>query len=185
MPAGVFILAGWLFEHAADAVEAHNTFIKDQQQEPGEFRFTLVLFDHEYDVAYKDLPIGDVKPMTLEDFSPRGGTPLLDTIGRAMSTHQDDTMFVIYAGGNATASTEYNVNQVREMITARKSKGSEFVVLSQDLGAIELARKIGTQPKFFSNYSTLFSAGTTRAMMATAHYRGAYATDDADTQEGT
>lgn len=63
------------------AIAGFNRLLREQQQEPGSARFTLVLFDDRYEVAVKSLPISEVVELDTTTFVPRGGTALLDAIG--------------------------------------------------------------------------------------------------------
>src|SRR5256885_1489485 len=65
----------------SDAEGGLNAFIKEQKELPGEALFTLVQFDTEYEVVHKAKPIKDVPKCIL---TPRGGTALLDALGRTI-----------------------------------------------------------------------------------------------------
>jgi len=177
VPHGVFILdrSGSMREHWSNAREAWATFVSEQQALKEPFNLTLILFDYEYTVAFAKVSIGAVQPEAIETYGPRGSTALLDTLGRAMNEHPDDTMFVIFTDGLENASKEFNVKQIREMVTERKTKGSEFQFLSQNLDAIDMGRALGTQAQFYSDHDTLFTAGTKKASASTRSFRGHYA----------
>ncbi len=55
-----------------EAIGGINAFLESQQKLPGEARLTLVLFDHEYIVAYDGVPIKDVPPLDKYTNSERG-----------------------------------------------------------------------------------------------------------------
>ena len=59
-----------------------NTFIDKQKADPGRTLLKLVQFDNIYEAVYTAKPIADVPPFVL---SPRGGTALLDALGRAIT----------------------------------------------------------------------------------------------------
>ena len=56
---------------AGDAIGGFNTFLAQQQAQPGEARLTLVLFDHEYLVAHDNVDIHSVPPLDAAHLRPR------------------------------------------------------------------------------------------------------------------
>lgn len=64
------------------AEEGLNGFIEKQKSDPGETNFTLCQFDTEYEFVHKAVPIKQVPRCELH---PRGGTALLDAVGRAIT----------------------------------------------------------------------------------------------------
>jgi hypothetical protein len=66
------------------AIEGFNRFLSDQQQTNGLARLTLVLFDDEYLVPVRSIPVAEVLPLTRETYVPRNMTALLDAIGRTI-----------------------------------------------------------------------------------------------------
>ncbi|MDP3849315.1 MAG: VWA domain-containing protein [Luteolibacter sp.] len=66
------------------AISGFNRLLREQQQEPGSARFTLVLFDDQYEVPCHSLPIAEVVELDTSTYVPRGGTALLDAIGRTI-----------------------------------------------------------------------------------------------------
>ena len=63
------------------AISGFNRLLREQQQEPGTARFTLVLFDDQYEVPFHSVPIAEVVELDTNTFVPRGSTALLDAIG--------------------------------------------------------------------------------------------------------
>lgn len=59
----------------SDAEGGFDAFIADQRAQSGECRVSLVQFDHEYEVVYKDEPIAKVPRLRI---TPRGSTAMLD-----------------------------------------------------------------------------------------------------------
>ncbi|MCR9120390.1 MAG: VWA domain-containing protein, partial [bacterium] len=65
----------------SDAEGGINAYIEDQAKAEGEALLTIVEFDTEYDFVTCGELIQNVKPYQLV---PRGGTALLDAVGRAV-----------------------------------------------------------------------------------------------------
>ena len=55
-----------------DAIGGFNNFLKEQKRIPGEAGVTLVMFDHEYEVPYRNVDLRKVEPLTERTYVPRG-----------------------------------------------------------------------------------------------------------------
>jgi von Willebrand factor type A domain len=66
------------------AIAGFNQFLREQQQTPGDARFTLALFDDQYEVPINRVPIIEVTELDSTTFVPRGSTALLDAIGKTI-----------------------------------------------------------------------------------------------------
>lgn len=138
------------------AVEGFNKFLADQQADEHEVRLSLVLFDHEYEAPYQSVPVSELTPMTMDDFQPRGATALLDAMGKtiddlgerlAKMPEEDRPGHVIVAimtDGMENASEHYSLKDIHKRITHQQEQYDwEFLFLSSDLKAIDLAGDIG------------------------------------------
>ena len=141
-----------------DTIGGFNTFLGARKAEPGEATFTLVQFDSRdpYEVIHGFKPIADVPPLDLETFVPRGGTPLLDAIGRgindlehsirglAEAERPSKVIFAISTDGLENASCEFKKDQIEKMIRQRSEENDwKFVFLSAELAAVQEARSLG------------------------------------------
>jgi hypothetical protein len=81
-----FILdrSGSMDSCATGAIDGFNQFLKAHQDLEGQARFTLVLFDDQYEIPCASLPAQEVTPLDGTTFVPRGMTALLDAIGRTI-----------------------------------------------------------------------------------------------------
>ena len=66
------------------AIEGFNHFLLEQQRLEGLAKLTLVLFDDEYLVPCRSLPVQEVVPLNSETYVPRNSTALLDAIGQTI-----------------------------------------------------------------------------------------------------
>ena len=82
----VFILdrSGSMQSMVEPAISGFNRLLREQQQVPGHARFTLVLFDDQYELPFHSVPIEEVVELDTTTFVPRGSTALLDAIGRTI-----------------------------------------------------------------------------------------------------
>jgi uncharacterized protein YegL len=139
-----------------DAIGGFNTFLESQQKLDGEATMTVVQFDNEYLVTVNGVNIQNVEPLNDTTFVPRGGTALLDAIGRTLnevgarlaSTSEDDrpekVIVVILTDGQENSSHEFKRSQINEMITLQKEKYSwEFIFLAAGQDAMAEAMSMG------------------------------------------
>ncbi len=163
-----------------DIVGGFNSFLGEQTRGEGEATLTLVQFDSQdpYEVVHNCQPIGLVPRLTRETFVPRGGTPLLDAVGRLINDQEavlarlkkasrpEHVVVAIITDGQENASREFNRQQVAAMIKAREEKsGWKFVFLSADLAAVSDALADGVQMQRAMAFDKT-SQGTADAMGA-------------------
>src|SRR5436305_12518297 len=66
------------------AIEGFNQFLADQQKTDGLAKLTLVLFDNQYLVPLRSIPVEEVVSVTDDTYQPRRCTALLDAIGQTI-----------------------------------------------------------------------------------------------------
>lgn len=141
-----------------------NKFIEEQKSLSGEANLTLVLFDTEYEFLYKGTPIKDVLQVALV---PRGGTALLDAIGRAINetgerlSKMDEkdrpglVVFVILTDGEENSSKEFTAEKIKEMIEHQKNVYKwVFTYLGANQDAFKVAAKYGIGAASSANFNT-------------------------------
>jgi hypothetical protein len=161
-----------------DTIGGYNQFVQQQRSVNKDVRFTLVLFskvpgEPTFRTRYQDVPIPSVED--LNNYMPRGTTPLLDAIGgtidsvgarlAGMPEHErpGQVICVVLTDGQENASVEYTKAQVREMVNRqREGYNWEFVFLGANMDAIAEADAIGISPQYASNYAAT-PDGTARA----------------------
>ncbi|ABB23414.1 vWA domain-containing protein [Pelodictyon luteolum] len=140
-----------------DTIGGLNAFVDRQAAEPGDATLTLVQFDSgdPYEVRLHFMPIGEVRALNPETYVPRGMTPLLDALGRAINDiecgiakleegRRPETVVVaVITDGQENSSTEFTKPQVEKMVGRKSAEGWEFIFLSADLSAIEDAQQLG------------------------------------------
>jgi len=161
-----------------DVVGGFNAFITDQQAQPGECRLTLVQFDSNgpkgmaYEYTHLAQPIAAVRAMTKADYTPRGGTPLYDAIGRALQETEiraqgksgEVQLFVIFSDGEDTTSSTFSKPQIFEMIETKQAKGWVVTFLGANQDAYGAAAGFGIAKG--STQAFMADAGGTRAVMS-------------------
>ena len=127
-------------------VDGFNTFIKEQKAAEGEANITLVQFDNQYQIDYKELPINEAKDLILgETFVPRATTALYDAVGQTIKDvkTKNDVVFVIITDGYENASKEYDQAKVFKLIEDKKKDGWNFLFLAANQDAIKAGGAMG------------------------------------------
>ena len=162
----VFILdrSGSMAGLESDTIGGYNSLLTKQKQEEGECRLTTVLFDDEYQLLHDRVNLRDVAPITDQEYWVRGGTALLDAIGRTISRmaasqehtlphlRADRILFVITTDGMENSSREYSASNIRGMIEEKKKLGWEFLFLGANIDAVSTAARFGIQADRAANY---------------------------------
>lgn len=118
---------------AAATIDAVNGFFAKQRVHPGMLRLSLADFDSQepFRTVIDGVPISEVLDLTESDYRPRGGTPLLDAIGRAVERldaraaqlPDEDQVLVILTDGYENASTDYTHARIARLLEARQEAG--------------------------------------------------------------
>lgn len=157
-----------------DAEGGFDAFIAEQRAQGGECRVSLAQFDHEYQVVYQDLPIGQVPPMSIV---PRGQTAMLDAIGRTINdlgarlaalpeAERPGTVIVgIVTDGFENASHEFDYQTIHQMIRDQEQIYNwTFLYMGADQDAIEQGAKMGIRAEQALSYTMGSSSQAYSAM---------------------
>ena len=139
----------------SDAIGGFNSFLADQQQQPGDAHFTLVLFNHDYLLLYDHVGIAQAQPLDNSSYQPQGTTALLDAVGRTIDDvgqrlaqtpepqRPGKVIVAILTDGLENASKDYSRSRIAQMIQHQREKYSwEFIFLAANQDAIATAREI-------------------------------------------
>jgi uncharacterized protein YegL len=149
-----------------DAIGGFNSFLKEQQEAPGEALFTLVQFDYEFITVHDGVPIKDAPPLDRNTFVPRGGTALLDAIGQTVNVmeakigkmaedEKPSRMIVaILSDGAENQSREFKKHDIKKMIEDRSKSGWDFMFLSAGLDQFADAHEIGVKGAMYATGPT-------------------------------
>ena len=114
-------------------------------------RFTFVTFNTiapNIKTVIDDVPIGEVKDLTENDYHPNACTPLYDAMGKAITTlerkvkEEDRVLVTIITDGYENASQEYSGKAIKEMVGRLRDKGWTFVYIGANQDAIEVAKEL-------------------------------------------
>jgi uncharacterized protein YegL len=137
-----------------DTIGGYNGFI-NSQVELGETRITTVLFDDKYELLFDGVS-AEKAVITEKEYFVRGGTALLDAIGKTIldvghrlsNTDEADRpgkiIFVITTDGMENRSQEFKYPQIRDMITHQTEKYSwEFIFMGANIDVAAESAKLG------------------------------------------
>jgi uncharacterized protein YegL len=157
-----FILdrSGSMAALADEAIGAFNSFLNVQKEQPGERRFTLAIFDHEYGLEHDGKNVQEVPELNRGTYTPRGTTALLDAIGRTLDhigqklskTPEEDrpakVIVAILTDGLDNASRDYSKAKVDEMIQHQRDRYAwnfQFLAASQDAIVTTIGRTVDVE----------------------------------------
>jgi len=157
---------------ASDAIGGFNAFVQSQRREEGAACLSLVLFDDQYEIPLRAVPLAAVPPLTSHSFIPRGSTALFDAVGRTLDDtagriatlpvagRPEKVIIAILTDGEVNASRHFSPAQIRQKITHfRELLGWEFVFLAANQDAFTAAEAIGIMKEDAAGFAAN-SAGT-------------------------
>ena len=147
------------------AIEGFNRFLLEQQKVEGLAKLTLVLFDDEYLVSFRSLPVQEIVPLNSGTFVPRNTTALLDAIGTTIDElgqslsqlpEKDRPAQVIVAiltDGLENASRRYSWNNIGERIKLQSETYKwTFLFLGANQDAIATAAQLSISAANAASY---------------------------------
>jgi len=170
----VFIIdrSGSMSPLTRDTVGGFNSMINSQKKESGKANVTTVLFDDKYEILHNGIDIQAVPLITEENCHARGGTALLDAVGRTINTlgarlsttpeeyKPSKVIMVIITDGEENSSVEFNAEQIKEMVEHQTEKYSwKFVFLGANIDSFSVGHSMGIATT--SNYSATASGVST------------------------
>lgn len=179
----VFLLdrSGSMESIKAATQEGFDAFIAQQRGVAGECVVTLVQFDTEYELVYAARPIAAVSPLHLH---PRGGTALLDSMGRVITETGRDlaripehrrpgtVLIGIMTDGEENSSREWSHAAIKALVEQQtRDYAWQFLYMGADQDAIEVGASLGVAP---SQSMTYGRAAVAPAMAALSRNVGAY-----------
>jgi len=169
---------------ARQMVEALNDYFRSQAEVPGKCLVDYVQFDTRYELAYSDKEVAASRAV----INPRGGTALLDAIGKAVlelkaklkalpEVHRPaKVQVVIVTDGEENSSWQYNYEQIKSLVKKQTKKGWDFVFLGANIDAVSVGSNFGIVPEkalTFNIASAAAVGNTSNSLSAyTTNYRG-------------
>lgn len=126
---------------------------------------TLVTFSKQMNTRvvyhYSSHKIDDVEKLSIYNFKPKGTTPLWDVIGRMCTSLESDidvetlVLVTIITDGLENASTEYNRESIKNLITRLSDTGWVFTYIGANQNALFEANSIGIKNALQYNSSEI------------------------------
>ena len=151
-----------------DMEPSMNKFISEQSELPGKCRTTFARFDTEYEVIHHAVKIKDLPKLELD---PRGGTALLDAMGRTLvdarayvanlpaDKHPKYKVAIVVTDGEENSSREWSRDKVFDLVKKMEAEGWQFTYLGTSQDAIAVGASMG-----FAAASSMTYAGTSRGI---------------------
>lgn len=160
----------------AETIQAVNEYFS-KLGGGGDFDVSILKFDTRGIRRLCDqVALALVPKLSTENYTPTGGTPLYDAVGKAITEIAANDarakLIVIQTDGQENSSKEYNQASIEKLVSEKTAAGWQFVFLGADQSAWAAAQLMGIAPGNTVSYD---SANIGDAMAATAGATRAYA----------
>jgi hypothetical protein len=186
-------MSGSMSQLANDVRGGFNTYLSDLRKAKAEhgtrYRLTVTLFEAEFISLCVGAKLADTPDLTTVNYAPRGGTALLDAVGKTVLEFEskvtladaDRALLVIQTDGEENSSREFKWESIRDLLEAREKTGKWTIVyLGQGVNAWSQGQRFGASTQTVdagysssgtrSSYSGL--AGATRSLAETGDGKG-------------
>jgi hypothetical protein len=141
-----------IWDEALTSVNAYaEELAKDDVGPEVDASVSLAVFDAQdglqFDMLRRNENPETWKPVTNDEASPRGMTPLFDAIGRIMTVAEADNpgraVIVVMTDGEENSSTELTKENVKDRLDRARDKGWEIVFLGAEFANFADASSVG------------------------------------------
>lgn len=169
-----------------DARKGFNTFLREQKESNNQINFSLLFFDTNFYMPYKNVNIKNVKKVNEKTYYPNGGTSLYDALGKMCDDYidmlgttpknkrSDKALFVILTDGEENSSIVYSREQVKYLVTElREEFKVEFIYLGANQDACFVAESLGmdrSNAYTYENNNTGITVAYSKISKATTYY---------------
>lgn len=144
------------WNHAdVEMAKALDLYFEEQAALDGKCVVDYVQFDTAYEKVYEDRPAGYAKAI----IEPRGGTALVDAIGRGTvelgkklakkkeADRPGTVLVVVVTDGGENSSREFSADEVKKMVTEQQDKWNwDYVFLGANMDAVHTGGLYGFKP---------------------------------------
>jgi uncharacterized protein YegL len=160
-------------------IAGFNEFVQGQLSaaNAGSAQLTLNKFDSPHiKTVFADRPLLEVPKLDHSNYTPNGGTNLLDAIGYTINqvnetldklkkSDRPGVIILIMTDGEENSSRKYSTEQIKNMVKAAEKADWSFVFLGANIDAFAVGSAFGMNALNTVNYST---ANMTATMAATS-----------------
>lgn len=163
-----------MWKEALDGINSYVEKLHDTKAD-----VVLAAFDTNGYEVIRNTTTNSWKPISREDVSPRGGTPLLDSAGRIMWNMMDSkaerAILVVVTDGHENSSTKFKATEIRQMTNQLTTKfGYDTVFIGANFDGIQdvMTQNFGINDagKFMASSVRGFSSAMGTTAVATANY---------------
>jgi len=160
-------------------ITGFNEFVQGQRSveaSAGTGYLTLIKFDSpQIKTVYNNRPLNEVPLLDKKNYTPNGGTNLLDAIGDAIESvntalaaskkkDRPGVLITILTDGAENASTRYNNAKIKAMVAAAEKADWTFLFMGANIDSFAVGSTFGMQMANSVNYSTSKMAATMSAV---------------------
>lgn len=146
----------------SSTIEGYNSFLKDQKNIPGKANWTLCLFDggnfgwnkdkKSYEIVIDGADINSVPELNTNVYKTGGSTALIDAVcntvkglyDRVQNDPSRKVIVMIITDGEENNSTEYTIDQMKDMIKEREDKDKwAFLFIGANIDAFQTGGNYG------------------------------------------
>lgn len=145
-----------------DVIGGFNQFLREQQSHPGTCRMTVVQFDSQdpFEVLADGVDVRELREIDADRYCPRGGTPLLDAVGRLIEHAErrargrnEDAVIVVLTDGEENSSRKWSRSVLFERIEGLRARGFSFVFMGANQDSYHEAGRLGITSTNTSNWN--------------------------------
>jgi hypothetical protein len=159
----------------AQTISGFNEFVQGQcaAEHAGKAYLTLVKFDSPLvKTVHENTLVNQVPPLTQQNYTPRGGTNLMDAIGMTIMSinnflhgivqeERPGVLVVIITDGEENASRKFNGSQIKSMVQQSEQQGDwTYTFLGANVDAFAMGANFGMNASNTASYDTTSMAAT-------------------------
>lgn len=181
--------SGSMAAAASDVRGGFNAYVETLRHDGNRYRMTAIKFGTTVRPLWSDLPLSEVPPLSLENYTPLDTTALYDAVGAALDDARtrfgtpekpygvDKVILVIVTDGYENASRRYGKEEITARLARRQAAGNwTLVYMGADQDAWQSAQVLGLSQGNVLSYA---SKETTQAFRSLALSTSATTTNPA------
>lgn len=150
-----------------EVIGGFNRMVKDQVDEYGECKVSLIQFDDVYQTDYIAVSANQVKELDRTTYQPRGWTALYDAVGKTIvamgerfagmkeKDRPEKVTLIIMTDGAENSSKEWSASMLKPIIEEQQNKYSwEIVFIGANQDAILTGQSFGIKTSNSLTYDT-------------------------------
>lgn len=158
-----------------DTLLGVNGLLKAQRDDDIKSHIKIVSFEGGNVRTIRNASVEQVSDLTRLDYTPRGGTNLLDAVGQTINEVNEylatfkrgkkpSVIFQITTDGEENQSRRFNYAQVKTLVSEATEAGWVFTFIGAGIDAFKASESLGIAREATSSYNVNNTAGTYSAM---------------------